>query len=433
MVVRSSTSFRFTFGDYLLLAAATLCGVAAVLFLDNPVFADSVGGVQSLTDLFKTETFRGSFTALESAQWIGKFMHYAISWFSFLGLCLTIYQKFITLLYLSARNLFDTVNDIKTQQMKGKAFGITGLVSSLWTNDAQGSAVGGGGFDVFITFIYGLLPNVKAYSDYGKLEGESGGGKSSLQATDGVTQYMLKTAIPTIMLIFFLTIGYSGTLTRIYGEVVDGMATAADKLVTGNLSSYIDKLVGEGGGYTFTLGASGTASGAYAEEVAKSMYVEMMRQHNLDSAEFEQALGRVIENAVAGTGVAATGASTSVLAGGNDEAARENLRILTDATLTETSKQGSGMLTVGEVEGMPNPSIYSNTNSEIINNAGLTWKVSELFAATGVNMELVGQTSERYIHVICNKGAGPSTNYFEIINSDTTEDVFTDIGMLQTE
>lgn len=422
-IPKSSQTSSFSKSDYVTLGFSALLGMSCVLLLDNPVFATSVGGIQSLTDMFQTQTFRGSAEALSGANWIGMCLHYVISWFSFLGLCLTIYQKFITLLYLSSRNLFDTIYEIKKESMKGSMFGYKDFAGKLFTNDVGGKATGGGGLDVFITFFYSLLPNVKAYSDYAPEGLNSQGGKGSLQETDGVTAYMLKTAIPTIMLIFFLTIGYSGTLTKAYGIVVDGMATAADNLVSRNLSSYVDKLIGEGGGYTFTLSSSNTASGDYAQDVAIEVYNSVLGMTSNTNTEFQQALGRVIEDSVAGTGgVAATGVSSSILAGGSDEAARENLRILTDATLPEVSKVGSGSLSETEVASLKSPSVSINTNPEIIGNTGITWNVSDLLSATGASPELVDNAAERYVHVITYKGTSTNTNYLIPYSGSSTYD-----------
>ena len=260
----------------------------STLFILSNIFYVEAFAADRLTDVFQTKSFRGSSEALSKMSWLGMIMHYVISWFSFLGLCLTLYQKFITLLYLSAKNLFDNINDVKMNRMKGGPAGIKGLLDILKTGEGS---VGGGGIDVFITFVYGLLPNIKAYSDYA----DGAKANQKLEDTDTPTQYMLKTALPTIMLIFFLTIGYSGTLGKAYGMIVDGLATAADTLVTKNLAAYVKKLVTEGEAYQFTISAHGSASARIVEDVARTVYQTILMNTDGSTMEFNQRVGYEVE------------------------------------------------------------------------------------------------------------------------------------------
>lgn len=414
-MVKSKYEHSYSFADYTLIFATFLIGVGSILLIQSPVFASG----SQLTDLFNTQTFRGSATALTGANWVGMFLHYAISWFSFLGLCLTIYQKFITLLYLSNRNLFDTIYEIKTEKVKGSFFGFKDFGKGLWDTSASAS---GGGIDIVITFFYGLLPNIKAYSDFSPTKSTGAQGKMALDENDGVTAYMLKTALPTISLIFVLTIGWSGTLTKVYGTAVDGLATVADNFVNTNLSAYVDRLVGEAGGYDFTLSSSGTASGAYAATVAKSMYTSVLGMTNSADVEFQQALGRVIEDAVAGNGVKGTGASTSILDGGtSDEVARANLLKLVNATLPSSSQLTGSTLSESEVNALKSPSVYINTSPTIVGNAGVSWSVNDLLAATGFDITTTTSIGDRYIHVCTYQGYAASTTYLAQLEGSSSD------------
>lgn len=396
--------------DYLIIIFAFLFTISVLLpyFIGN-AYADT-SNIRSLTDMFRTQTFRGSAEALSKSNFISMILHYVISWFSFIGLCLTLYQKFITLLYLSSRNLFDTIYDIKTQKMKGGFFGYKDLFSSLMKgeNDSRG-----GGLDVFITFGYSLLPNVKAYCDYcpDKLQ------INKLEETDGVTQYMLKTAIPTIMLVFFLTIGYSGTLAMAYGTIVDGMAVAADNLVNRNLAGYVKRLVGEGGGYAFSLGASGTAGGAYAQKVAEQMYQQILGLCNNTTIDFQQNLGRVIEETVAGTG---NGVSPSTDIGvssvlGGTATGYETLAILASKTQASTySEENSGTTVFQEsdVENLKSPYVYISINKDIVGDAGLSYRVNDILLAAGATEEIIAKVPlDRYIHILVYKNTQSNVNY----------------------
>ncbi len=405
--------------DYLILIFGFLFTVTVLVpyFIGN-AYADT-SNIRSLTDMFRTQTFRGSAEALSKSNFISMILHYVISWFSFIGLCLTLYQKFITLLYLSSRNLFDTIYDIKTQKMKGGFLGYKDLFSSLMQgeNDTRG-----GGIDVFITFGYSLLPNVKAYCDYcpDKLQ------INKLEETDGVTQYMLKTSIPTIMLVFFLTIGYSGTLAMAYGTIVDGMAVAADNLVNRNLAGYVKRLVGEGGGYAFSLSASGTSGGAFAQKVAEQMYHQILGLCNNTSIDFQQNLGRIIEETVAGTGngvAPSTDIGVSSILGGT-ATGYETLAILaskTQATTYSSETSDSSVFQESDIENLKSPYVYISINKDIVGDAGLSYRINDILLAAGATEEIVSKVPlDRYIHILVYKNTQSNVNYQIVQDEEMT-------------
>lgn len=166
----------------------------------------------NLLDLFDSYAFRGSLKTIDKFNWVGKLMSYIISVFSMLGLFLICYQRLISLLYLAGRNTFDTVHEIKSSLSGGSgrdAFGIR----SMFTNAMQGGGQYGTGLDAIVGFLLSLLPDVKKYSDYNPERMAY-----NVQEEDSCTTYMLKTAIPTIMLIFFFAMGYNGTLWQGFGD-----------------------------------------------------------------------------------------------------------------------------------------------------------------------------------------------------------------------
>lgn len=179
----------------------------------------------NLLDLFDSYAFRGSLKTIDKFNWVGKLMSYIISVFSMLGLFLICYQRLISLLYLAGRNTFDTVHEIKSSLSGGSgrdAFGIR----SMFTNAMQGGGQYGTGLDAIVGFLLSLLPDVKKYSDYNPERMAY-----NVQEEDSCTTYMLKTAIPTIMLIFFFAMGYNGTLWQGFGVIVDAMGTAAEAVL----------------------------------------------------------------------------------------------------------------------------------------------------------------------------------------------------------
>ena len=200
----------------------------------------------NLLDLFDSYAFRGSLKTIDKFNWVGKLMSYIISVFSMIGLFLVCYQRLISLLYLAGRNTFDTVHEIKSSLSGGSgrdAFGIR----SMFTNAMQGGGQYGTGLDAIVGFLLSLLPDVKKYSDYNPERMAF-----NVQEDDSCTTYMLKTAIPTIMMIFFFAMGYNGTLWQGYGVIVDAMGTAADQLVSTDLNSIVSTAMNTGKAYKFS-------------------------------------------------------------------------------------------------------------------------------------------------------------------------------------
>ena len=89
---------------------------------------------------------------------------------------------------------------------------------------------------VIIGFVLSLLPDIKAYSDYNPDKPAY-----NLEESDTITTYLLKISLPTIMTILFFSLGFSGTLWQAYGNVVDAMAVAAEKVVQVDLAGYVNK------------------------------------------------------------------------------------------------------------------------------------------------------------------------------------------------
>lgn len=238
-----------------------------------------------LTEIFTTRAFQGSWEVINKFNWLGWLLNFIIGSFSFLGLFLTLYSRMISLLYLSSKNLWNNVAEVK-EQSKGELFGIPGLWKRAVT------AQDGTGADAFVSFFYGLLPNVKKYSDYG------GDNNGNLSDTDNALDYMLKTFPQTVLLVFFLSLGFSGTLGQIYGTVVDGMTAVADNVVTIQLEDYVDKFFAQGNHYRFTLSADGTAKSDVQQVVAKRAYQEVVGKGNILDGDRRHEIGATIEDAI---------------------------------------------------------------------------------------------------------------------------------------
>lgn len=171
-------------------------------------------GNEALTGIFNTVAFSGSWEVFTKFNWLGALLQFVITAFCLIGLVLVMIQRLVTMLYLSSKPTFDRIHEIKNAGRGGKALGLPGLVK-----DTIGTANHGTGLDAILSFLLSLLPDVKAYSDYAEDHRQY-----NLKDDDTITVYMLKVALPTIMIVFFFSIGFNGTLGRAYGQVASAMA-----------------------------------------------------------------------------------------------------------------------------------------------------------------------------------------------------------------
>lgn len=245
-----------------------LIGMAAMLILYAGMLSFSYTQVkaESLMDLFQTDAFTGSWEVFSKFNWLGMAMNYLISAFCLIGLFLIVFQRMISILYLSSRSMFDKIHEIKQSGMGKKALGLGALFMDGL------NAKNGTGLDSIMMFILSLLPDVKEYSDY-----KDGNKAYNLADTDTVTSYILKVSLPTVMLLFFFTIGFNGNLFRIYGNVVDAMATASDNFVNTKLSTYVDRLINKGNAYEFAYADDGSEFGKLKQKIAENVYTSVIK------------------------------------------------------------------------------------------------------------------------------------------------------------
>ena len=242
----------------------------------------------TLTDLFYTQAFTGSWEWFSKVNFLGKLMNGIISIFSFLGLFLTVARVLITMLYLSNCNLFDTINDLKSHGKGQSAFGFMGMMKEVY------SANYGVGLDAFFGFFLSLFPNVKAYSDYA--DGKMG---YNLAEDDTITTYLLKISLPTIMTIFVFTIGFSGVLWQAFGNVVGALNVAMESLVNIQLDQYMNRALNTGSNYSFGYSADGTQFGKFQQNIAKNVYNKVLSKTVDLTSEKKLDIGQKVDSLIA--------------------------------------------------------------------------------------------------------------------------------------
>lgn len=268
-----------------------LISVLVIMLSYTALATVSVTAVQakSLTEVFTTDAFTGTWEVFSKFNFLGMIMNYIISAFSLFGLFLVAWQRFATLLYLSGRSLFDRIHEIKESAKGTKIFGLEGLL----LNPLKDSSKYGTGIDAIMSFFMSLCPDMKAASDYAET-----GGPYNLTENDSVTTYVLKISIPTIMTIFFFTIGFSGTFFQIYGNVVEAMATATDHFVDTKLSTYVDRLINKGAAYKFAYEDDGSNVGKLRQNIAESMYTQVIKNITNPTSDATLLIGKQIDDIV---------------------------------------------------------------------------------------------------------------------------------------
>lgn len=217
-----------------------------------------------LTELFETTAFAGSWEVFSKFDWLGNALNFLISTFCLFGLVLVVVRFTLTILYKSNENIFDRVYELK-QTGKGQNFaGIPSMFKEVFNGNY------GTGFDVLLGFGLSLCPNVKQYSDYNPEKMAF-----NLKEDDTVTTYVLKMSLPTIMTIFFFSLGFNGTLWKAYGNVVDAMAVAAENVCDVKLAQIVDNAMNTSLYYQFNF-KDGTNFGSVLQDAAKKTYSRLL-------------------------------------------------------------------------------------------------------------------------------------------------------------
>lgn len=267
--------------------AFSLLGIVVLLIVLTGLSVSASDGYSSgkLTDIFTTDAFTGNWEVITKMNWVGKVMSWVISAFSLIGLFTVGLKVMLTMLYLSGKNFWDNVDDIKSAGLGKSAFGMRELFNNAY------NAKYGTGADALISFAFGLFPNIKNYSEYSS----NAKHKNNFAETDTVASYLLKSAIPNVLTIFAFSMGFNGTLWQAYGTVVEAMGIAAQNFADTNLSNLVDRAINTGGNYSFAYNADGTKYGDFKQTVAKKVYSSLLKNTTDLSSEVKIAIGSKID------------------------------------------------------------------------------------------------------------------------------------------
>ena len=344
---------------------------------------------ESLTDVFRTQAFTGSWQIFSKINFIGKFCNAIISIFCFIGLFITCMRIIDTMLYLSGKNIWDSVHDLKSKGKGQKGFGFMNMGKEIF------NANYGVGLDAFMGFLMSLLPDIKSYSDYAE-----GRVAYNLSEDDTITSYMLKISLPTILTLFFFTIGFSGVLWNAFGNVVDAMATAAETLVDIELSNYVNRALNSGKSYSFGYDADSTKYGSMTQSIAKSINNKILSHVTTPSTDVKTYVGSCVDNWV-NTNIYQESAKSEIASACNMEA------LMQDDNLAKNLKYSIVMNETPSYDGV------SHGFYKVVSVADL---LSSTKAGTSVSIQGLENTENMYIHVMISKKANADeTQYFQVI------------------
>lgn len=252
------------------------------------LFSVQVGRADNFTDIFYTNSFRGAFNWIQKLDWLGMIVQIVISTFSLFGVCLMTIRIMTSMLYLSAKGMWEEVHDLKQSggESEKDFLGLFGMAKS-W---AKGKA--GTGLDAIIGAVLILLPDVKKYSDFGEKSGQK------FDEDVSISQYMLKIALPTIMTVFFFAMGFNGTLFQALAVTVDFMGTLADQAVSINYAGFAQDLVNSTTGYKFIFSSSGTNEGKLQQKIANDIYARIVTDVRGANSSQLYAIGQRVESYV---------------------------------------------------------------------------------------------------------------------------------------
>ena len=387
------------YNDSMLSATFALL-LAVLIVVPTVVFADAGG---SLTDLFYTDAFHGNWEVFTKMNFIGKIMSYTISAFGLLGLFTVGMRTTITMLYLSGKNFWDNVDEIKAQGKNQKFFGMIAIGRGAWESKY------GTGLDAFISFAFSLFPNIKAYSDYA----EDRKHKGNYEDTDTIVTYLLKSALSNIFIIFAFTMAFNGVLWQAYGVVVNACGTAADAFVNERLNTIVTRALNTGSNYTFGYSADGTKYGSFKQSICTTMYNKVCGKSTDLSTDTKLKIGQGVDEFVGKYvdyyAYSALGYMDEPIDGANDLAYNWH------------ESKGELKITPKGEEWVKNHPIPDQKAKNLEYSVVINTTASYDNAQT-INAEYFGLQSDKYyVHLFINKKANSDeTNYFDVV--DKTKD-----------
>jgi hypothetical protein len=391
-----------------------LLGILSILIIASAVTTHA----DNLLDIVNYDGFKGSlevFSNYAIFNKLGWLLNFIISAFSFIGFFLLFYQRMVTILYLSAKPLFNKIHD-----MKGTGSKPLGL-DAIFNNVMGKGQIKSTGMDAIIDFFLSLLPDVKEASDYNDRAKEI----YNLTDNDTITTYLLHISLQTILLMFAFAMGFNGTLFAAYATITEAMCTVADNFVELKLDAYVDRLINSGQAYKFAYDADGSNIGKIQQDIAEKVYAKCVKQLAEPSTDANLKVGAAVDEKLKDK----FGKTTINRGNANEDSSNPNKS-------TEDGMYGSGAVASKEFKewvnkGANNPDWdgFDSTSSVINYNVVLNSTADDyndgdyVIGLTELNIAPYSFVSNGgtplYIHVIMSRDTSkPDKNYMKNSNND---------------
>lgn len=368
---------------WLEIAFSVLCIIGLAYSIPGWAHAD-----ERLTDIFYTKSFQGSWEVINKFNWMGFLLQALISSVCVIGLSSVLYQRLVSMLYLSGRATWDAVYEYKEADSGGKFFGLGKTFSGVFNGNR------GVGLDAAIGFIYSILPNVKYHSDFNPNRNVS-----NVNEDDSIGTYMLKTAMPTIMIVFFFSMGFDGSLAQGYGMVVNGFSAISDKAVSTNLEGFIRKKLNTGESYDFTLGSSNLPTAKFSEKIAKDLYSKVLSRMDILDTQTRLTLGNWIETKI----------FNDVMGGQLTDKEQRNYL---SSMITVGYKGDKSLDTNSDFDAL-RYELVVNTNPTGAMHVKYNYKLSDLLRDSKINVTTTGTLADSlYAHLIITKAKVSEADFF---------------------
>lgn len=265
------------------ISIALIIVIIFTLTLGVTAFAD---GNDDLSAILDTKAFRGNLEIIKNFTWVGTIIQWFISVFGFFGIVAVLARRGITSVYIGGRPLFNMIDEVKNEG------------GGQWTKENFSKLKTGkygkvSGVDSLINFVLGFMPNVKSWSDYNPDVDEY-----NLSDTDTITNYWLKTLVPTIMLLTFYSSMWNGSLIGIYMSFAKGLGAVAEQVADIQWDKYVTDLLTSGDNYQFTLNVSNKPGASKRQAIASSIYSDIIRKYEIKDTATKQIVGVKVENFV---------------------------------------------------------------------------------------------------------------------------------------
>lgn len=250
---------------------------------ETTILLSTTGG--KFTDIFTTDSFRGSMEVISKLSFVGTALQFVISAFAFIGVVAMVFRIMCSFLYLASPATWDEVAEIKSERPDKDLLGMFTTVKPILTGKR------GTGVDALVSLFLSILPDIRHRSDF---KDENGKFKRDM----GFLNYVVTIALSTFAGVFFFAMAYNGTLFNLLGKSVDALGGVADRIVEVEYSTFLEQKLNTVTGYQFASGADGTEQGNLRQNISKRIYAKIMPKLTDPDRLALDAIGANIEGAV---------------------------------------------------------------------------------------------------------------------------------------